>query len=173
MATEGDAWCPEWRVQRLWVLNQWQEWQMTCSYEAGSWPRAQRACCWVRSFPAPYQGELKRGSPSLFMDVNLGVLNVVTAKRKGPGWRRIFLSWQILLWLSSPKRSRRMWKLFNLSKEGNAQQYAVRKSLRKKLRSWGPEHLRSVSCSTNTDTLLWRNNALRKLRWRLLNILNF
>lgn len=104
------------------------------------------ACCWVRSFPAPYQGEVKRGSLSLFMDVSLGVLNVATAKRKGGGERRILLSWQILLWLRSPKITRRIWKCFSFSKEGDVQQYAVRKSLRKKLRSWGPEHLRSVSC---------------------------
>lgn len=88
MAAEVDAWRPGWRVQRLRVLNQWQEWQMTCSHEARSWPRAQCACCWVRSFPAPYQGEVKRGSPSLFVDVSLGVLNMATAERKGPGGKK-------------------------------------------------------------------------------------
>lgn len=141
MAAEVDAWRPGWRVQRLRVLNQWQEWQMRCSHEARSWPTAQCACCWVRSFPAPYQGEVKKRKPES-----------VHGCQSECSQCGHCMSWQILLWLRSPKITRRIWKRFSFSKEGDVQQYAARKSLRKKKpRTRAPKisvWSLHVSCST-------------------------
>ena len=41
------------------------------------WSMAEYTCCWVRGIFVIDQGELEKGSASLFMDANLSVLNFV------------------------------------------------------------------------------------------------
>lgn len=129
-----------------------------------------RVCLhWARDILVIDQGELERGSASVFEDILWMPIWVISAWLLLRKERRVFLDWQRHLCPGS-------WDSEEFTGNERSSQYVVRKLT--KVRSPGPKlprlnvFLLYMSCNANANMLLWRDSTQSKMRRRLLNMLN-